>query len=102
MRVFLLAISEGGGREKDKGQINKTVSWGKLQLILKATRMTKQMMQKRLQAPHMERSKRTVQKQVYFKRAIDGLISPQGVNTIQIHFSYFILPAIKNKQLAKI
>lgn len=99
MRVFLLAISDGGGRGNDKGQINKTVSWGRLQLILKAIRMTKQMMQNRLQAPHMEGSKRTVRKQVYFKRAINGLISPQGVNTIQIHFSFFILPAIKSKNI---
>lgn len=59
------------------------------------------MMQNQLQAPHMEDSERTVQRQVYFKHAIDGLISPQGVNTAQIHFSFFILPAIKSKQLAK-
>lgn len=43
-----------------------------------------------------------VQRQTsYFKRALIGLISPQGANTTQIHFSSFILLASKGKQLAR-
>lgn len=92
----------GGGRQgNDKRKINKTVSWERLQLILRATRKTKQMMQNQLQAAHMEDGERTVQRQVYFKHAINGLISPQGVNSTQIHFSLFISPAIKSKQLGR-
>lgn len=91
---------QGWGEEgNNKRKINRTVSRERLQLVLRATRKTKQMVQNQLQAPHMEDSELTVQRQV--KRGIDGLISPQGVNTTQIHFSFFILPAIKSKQLAR-
>jgi len=41
------------------------------------------------------------QRPAYFKHAIDGFISPQGANTAEIHFSVFILPAIKSNQLAR-
>lgn len=46
---------QGWGEEgNDKRKINRTVSWERLQLILRATRKTKQMMQNQLQAPHVE------------------------------------------------
>lgn len=90
-----------GQEGNDKRKINRTVSWERLQLILRATRKTKQMMQNKQQAPYMEYSEHMVQRQTYFKRALSGLISPQGTNTTQIHFSFYILLASKGKQLAR-
>lgn len=83
-----------------KGRLTE-LSWERLQLILRTTRKTKQMMQKQQRAPCVEYSKHMVQRQTYFKRALNGLISPQGANTTQIHFPSFILLASKGKQLAK-
>lgn len=83
-----------------KGRLTE-LSWERLQLILRTTRKTKQMMQKQQQAPYMEYSEHTVQSQTYFKRALNGLISPQGANNTQIPFSFFILLASKGKQLAR-
>lgn len=81
------------GESNEKGKINKTVSWERLQLILRAGRKTKQMMQSQLPAPHTEESRDVAQRQTSLKHVIDGLISPQGTNTIRIHFSlfYFVL-----------
>lgn len=46
------------------------------------------MMQKQQQPPCMEYSEHMVQRQTYFKCALNGFISPQGANTTQIHFSF--------------
>lgn len=98
---FYWGYGRRGEESNDKRKINRAVSWERLQLILRANRKTKQMMQNQLQAPHMEGSERAVQRQARFKRAIDGLISPRGVNATHIHFSFFVFPAIKSKQLAR-
>lgn len=83
-----------------KGRLTE-LSWERLQLILRTTRKTKQIMQSQQHAPYMEHSEHMVQRQTYFKHALNGLISPQGANTTLIHFSFFILLASKGKQLAK-
>lgn len=70
------------------------LSWERLQLILRTTRKTKQRCRN-------NNSEHMVRRQTYFKRALSGFISPQGANTTQNHFSFFILLASKGKQLAR-